>query len=391
MAKVIVGFSGGVDSSVAAYLVKQQGHEVEALYMQNWDDTTGLKDGECQWEEDYNYAKMIAKQLNIPLEKLNYSEQYRDRIVNYMFDEYKAGRTPNPDVLCNREVKWDLFLNEALKRGADYVATGHYCRKNVKNIDGDKRYSLLKGLDVNKDQSYFLCQLNQFQLSKALFPIGDLNKSQVRELALKLDLASANKKDSQGLCFIGKVDLPTFLQQKLISKSGDIIEISKEKAVELTIDIDQNDFKQVALPINLKKEYGTVIGKHNGAQFYTIGQRRGLGVGGKVEPLFIVQIDVQNNIIYVGEGKKHALLNRKGLFIKENEIHYLDNSNSLKIGETKEYDVKIRYRQKSQKAKLIKTAEGLFIYFDELQSGIAPGQFAVWYKGDELIGSGVIS
>lgn len=391
MAKVIVGFSGGVDSSVAAYLVKQEGHEVEALYMQNWDDTTGLKDGECQWEEDYNYAKMIAKQLNIPLEKLNYSEQYRDRIVNYMFDEYKAGRTPNPDVLCNREVKWDLFLNEALKRGADYVATGHYCRVDKKNIDGKAHYSLLKGIDENKDQSYFLCQLNQFQLSKAMFPIGEMNKTTVRDLALKLDLASANKKDSQGLCFIGKVDLPTFLQQKLTAKTGDIIEISKEKGIELTKDIDQNDYVKVSKPIRLKKEYGKKIGEHLGAQFYTIGQRRGLGVGGKVEPMFIIQIDVENNIIYVGEGKKHSLLNRKGLFIREDDIHYLDDFNSLKSGESKEYEVKIRYRQKSQKATLIKSNEGLFIHFEEFQSGIAPGQFAVWYKGDELIGSGVIS
>jgi len=391
MAKVVIGFSGGVDSSVAAYIIKQQGHEVQAIYMQNWDDTTGLKDGECQWEEDYNYAKVIAKQLDIPLIKLNFSEQYRDRIVNYMFDEYKAGRTPNPDVLCNREIKWDLFLKEAIKFGADFVATGHYCRKKTTLVDGKEEYSLLKGTDLNKDQSYFLCQLTQEQLSKALFPIGHMTKPEVRELAEKIELASADKKDSQGLCFIGKVDLPTFLQQKLQTKTGEIIEIPVETAKNIVNKIDLNDFKSASQSYIINRQDGVIIGKHNGAQFYTIGQRKGLGVGGKEQPLYIVNINIKGNIIYVGQGKNHPLLNRKGLFIAKKDIHWINNQNRMFIGENRRYDIKIRYRQSSQKANLYMEKEGLYIYFNKFQSGIAPGQFAVWYDNDELIGSGVIS
>lgn len=392
---VVVGLSGGVDSSVAAYLLKEQGYEVIGLFMKNWHDDSVTISNECPWLEDSNDALLVAEKLGIPFQTIDLSEQYKTRIVDYMFNEYEMGRTPNPDVLCNREIKFDIFLNIALSLGADYVATGHYCRKSEVLINGKAVYRLLSGKDTGKDQSYFLCQLSQYQLSKSLFPVGDLQKSQVREIASNLGLVTADKKDSQGLCFIGKVRLPEFLQQKLESKIGDIIEIPRDyvKYEQETPIFD--DFEQELSYASKKIVYtpncGKKVGIHQGAHYFTKGQRKGLNVGGTTQPLFVIDTDVSNNIIYVGQGKDHKGLFRKALFIKNEELHWIREDLKLNTGEKKDVQTRIRYRQPLQKSVLYKASAGLYIYFEEPQSAITEGQFATWYIDDELIGSGVIS
>ncbi|MBN1252723.1 MAG: tRNA 2-thiouridine(34) synthase MnmA [Bacteroidales bacterium] len=393
MAKVVVGLSGGVDSSVAAHILKEQGHDVTALFMINWHESKGVLQGNCSWDNDLTFAKLVARKLDIPLQVVDLSEQYKKRVVDYMFAEYEKGRTPNPDVLCNREIKFDAFLDEALKLGADFVATGHYCRKEEITADNKKIYRLLAGKDNNKDQSYFLCQLNQKQLEKSLFPIGDLTKPEVREIANKLKLASADKKDSQGICFVGKVDLPVFLQQQLKAKEGDIIEIPIDfyKNAEV-FDINSDDFlPNISKPIIYKNTDGIYTGKHNGAHFYTIGQRKGLNIGGKPLPSFVISTDIETNTIFVGQGKEHLGLFRKALLIKNDEIHFIREDLKLKIGESKFFLVRHRYRQPLQKAVLYMKQEGIYIVFEKAQRGITAGQFAAWYLNDELIGSGVIN
>ena len=389
MKRVVVGLSGGVDSSVAAYLLQQQGHEVIGLFMRNWHDDSVIIDDECPWVDDSNDALLVAQKLGIPFQVIDLSEDYKTRIVDYMFAEYKAGRTPNPDVLCNREIKFDVFLKAAMKLNADYVATGHYCRKEVLKKDGETFYRLLAGKDNNKDQSYFLCQINQEQLAKALFPIGELQKSEVREIAKRLDLVTAEKKDSQGLCFVGKIRLPDFLQQQLKPKAGKVIEIANDSDLYLTDKASSPE--EMAKPFVYSIEDGKEVGEHNGAHYYTIGQRKGLAIGGTPEPLFVIGTDVENNIIYTGQGDNHNGLYRKALFIKTTEIHWVRLDLQLQHGETLEVMARIRYRQPLEKAKLHQERNGLFIVFDELQRGITPGQFAAWYIDGELIGSGVIN
>lgn len=377
--RVVVGISGGVDSSVAAYLLKAEGHDVVGLFMRNWHDTTGTLSGDCPWQDDRMFARLTAQRLGIEFHEVDLSAEYRARVVDYMFAEYERGRTPNPDVLCNREIKFDAFLQKALELGAEKVATGHYCRVEHQ---GDK-YKLLAGVDRNKDQSYFLCQLNQAQLSRAMFPIGHLEKSEVRAIAAREGLATAERKDSQGICFVGKVDLPVFLQQKLKAKRGDIVEILP------TADIYATPRLSIFEPYRYTASMGRVVGEHNGAHFYTIGQRKGLGVGGRVEPLFVIAIDVDNNIVYVGQGDAHAGLYRRGLFIARDELHFLDGS-MPEVGFDERFDLRIRYRQPLQGGVLEVKPEGGYITFDEPQRGVTAGQFAAWYRGDDLIGSGVI-
>ena len=387
MARIVVGLSGGVDSSVAAYLLKEQGHEVIAIFMKNWHDESVTISNECPWLEDSNDALLIAEKLGIPFQTLDLSAEYQKRIVDYMFAEYQAGRTPNPDVLCNREIKFDVFLKAAKKLKADFVATGHYCQKTEFTDDkGEKVYQLVAGADPNKDQSYFLCQLSQEQLSMALFPIGHLLKPAVREIAAQAGLITAEKKDSQGLCFIGKVKLPDFLQQQLKPKKGDVIEIPK------TIDFSPKDdsIESLCESYLLKAEMGKVVGQHNGAHYYTIGQRKGLNIGGKAEPIFVIDTDVKENIVYMGQGHLHPGLLRKGLFIANKENHWIREDLKLSIGQSKIYQVRFRYRQPLEKATLYQEIDGLYIIFEQLQSSITRGQFATWYDGDELVGSGVI-
>jgi tRNA-specific 2-thiouridylase len=392
MKKVVIGLSGGVDSSVAAYLLKQQGYDVTALFMINWHDRTGTLTGQCSWEDDALIAEMVAKKLDIPFHIVDLSKDYKQRVVDYMFDEYSKGRTPNPDVLCNREIKFDIFMNECMKFEADYVATGHYCRKSEFERDGQTIFRLLAGTDLNKDQSYFLCQLNQVQLSKSLFPVGHLLKSEVRRIATEQQLPTATRKDSQGICFVGKVDLPTFLQQQLKPKTGNVIEVSasfmeKKKKIEKIPD----NFKKLCFGYPYKPWNGKVIGEHRGAHFYTIGQRKGLNIGGHAEPLFVVDTDVSRNIIYVGEGTEHPGLFRPGLFVPSQEEHWIRTDLSMHPGDIRRYDIRIRYRQPLEKATAYQREEGLYMIFDEEQRGVTPGQFAAWYDGDELIGSGIIA
>lgn len=396
MAKVVVGLSGGVDSSVAAYLLKEQGYEVIGMFMKNWHDTSVTISDECPWIDDSNDAMLVAESLGIPFQAIDLSEEYRKRIVDYMFAEYEAGRTPNPDVLCNREIKFDVFLKAAVQLGADYVATGHYCRREEIHAGGKKVYRLLAGADKNKDQSYFLCQVTQEQLSRALFPIGDLAKPRVREIAQQLGLTTAAKKDSQGLCFVGKVRLPDFLQQQLKPKKGDIIEIDASSKIYKNILYPSGSTASVDLDRDTKAiqysvEDGKKIGGHNGAHYYTIGQRKGLNVGGKAEGLFVLQTDTQANTVYVGMGEDHPGLWRKGLFIPAKDIHWVREDLAMHAGDSAVYDVRIRYRQALVKATLYMKEQGLYIVFDEPVKAIAPGQFAAWYLGEELLGSGVIS
>ena len=392
MSKVVVGLSGGVDSSVAAYLLKEQGHDVIALFMVNWHERVGAITSECTWEEDALIAKMVAKKLDIPFHIVDLSKDYKKRVVDYMFAEYQAGRTPNPDVLCNREIKFDTFLEEAMKFNADFVATGHYCRKSEIKVEGKTIHQLLAGKDPNKDQSYFLCQLNQEQLSKAMFPVGELLKPEVREIARVKNLPTAERKDSQGICFVGKVDLPTFLQQQLEPKTGNVIEIQAnfmEKKKQL--DITEDNYKKLCFAFPYKPWNGEVIGEHQGAHFYTVGQRKGLNIGGRKEPLFVIGTDVKRNIIYVGEGQEHPGLFRKGLFIPKEEMHWIRPDLTMKPGEKREYDIRIRYRQPLEKGTIHLKDDGAWFIFENEQRGITSGQFAAWYTGDELIGSGVIS
>ncbi len=386
---VVIGMSGGVDSSVAAYLLKEQGYEVIALFMRNWHDTTGTLAGECTWYDDQMFAELVAKRLDIPFHCIDLSVEYRAKVVDYMFSEYEKGRTPNPDVLCNREIKFDVFLKEALKLGADYVATGHYCRVESEVIEGKEVFKLLAGADNNKDQSYFLCQLSQEQLSKAMFPIGDIIKPEVRRIAEEEKLATAKRKDSQGICFVGKVDLPIFLQQKLKTKKGVIVEIPANWSGYNGDGTE--DLETLATPYVYSAEDGKVVGEHNGAHFYTIGQRKGLNVGGKPEPLFVISTNVESNIIYVGMGDSHPGLQRRAIQILPEEIHWIREDLALGLGESREFDVRIRYRQPLQKATLIIKEDGAYLIFDEPQRGISAGQFAAWYDVDELIGSGVIN
>jgi tRNA-uridine 2-sulfurtransferase len=395
--KVVIGLSGGVDSSVAAWVLKEQGYDVIGLFMRNWHDTTGLLQGDCHWEDDQMFAEMVANKLKIPFHQVDLSTPYRQKVIDYMFAEYEKGRTPNPDVLCNREIKFDSFAEEAKKLGGDFVATGHYCRKESINIRNTLIYRLLAGIDNNKDQSYFLCQVSQAQLAYALFPIGELTKPNVRKIAEKLGLATAQRKDSQGICFVGKVHLPTFLQQKLEAKEGDIIEIKDiEKDVALYVGLPDEEISgdkllSMAEPFIYEPISGQIIGKHNGAHFYTVGQRKGMNIGGHKEPLFVICTDVQNNIVYVGEGQSHPGLYRKGLFIRKEEIHWIRTDIEMHTGECRDYLVRIRYRQPLQKARLYKKSDGMYVIFNKLQRGIAPGQFAAWYDGDEVVGSGVIN
>ena len=390
MARVVVGLSGGVDSSVAAYLLKEQGHEVIGLFMRNWHDTTGTLEGDCPWYDDQVFAELVAKRLDIPFRFVDLSQEYRKRVVDYMFSEYERGRTPNPDVLCNREIKFDVFLKEALKLGAEFVATGHYCQKEVVEDAGEPRYRLLAGADKNKDQSYFLCQLTQEQLKYALFPIGHLQKPQVREIAQEQKLATAKRKDSQGICFVGKVDLPVFLQQQLAAKQGNIHEILPSWP-KYALREGESDMKVLSEPYSYTVRDGKKIGTHNGAHFYTIGQRKGLGIGGRKESLFILATDVKENVIYVGEGDAHPGLYRKVLRILPEEIHWVDPNDEMRDGESRKYMVRIRYRQPLQEAELIRCEDGLYLKFTEAQRGIAAGQFAAWYDGEVLVGSGVIN
>jgi tRNA-specific 2-thiouridylase len=395
MKRVVVGLSGGVDSSVAAYLLQQQGYEVIGLFMKNWHDEAVTISNECPWLEDSNDALLVAEKLGIPFQTVDLSEQYRERIVDYMFSEYEKGRTPNPDVLCNREIKFDVFMKIALSLGADYVATGHYCRKDTIMVDGKEVHRLLAGADGNKDQSYFLCQLSQEQLSKALFPIGELLKPQVREIAAEMELVTAEKKDSQGLCFIGKVRLPEFLQQQLQPKEGVIYEVNAEldtyRTVKPQFESVKEQLAHEAKNIDYKPDMGKVVGRHQGAHYYTIGQRKGLNVGGTKEPLFIIATDVVTNTIYTGQGQNHPGLFRTALFIQENEIHWVREDLAITEGETMDVMVRIRYRQPLQKATLHRFDNGMYISFAEPQSAITEGQFAAWYHDDELVGSGVIS
>ncbi|SHH37227.1 tRNA 2-thiouridine(34) synthase MnmA [Winogradskyella jejuensis] len=393
--RVIVGLSGGVDSSVAAYLLKEQGYEVIGLFMKNWHDDSVTISDECPWLEDSNDAMLVADKLGIPFQTVDLSVQYKERIVDYMFKEYENGRTPNPDVLCNREIKFDVFMDIALELGADYVATGHYCRKATFEKEGKQIYQLLAGVDINKDQSYFLCQLSQAQLAQALFPIGELTKPEVREIAKAQDLITAEKKDSQGLCFIGKVRLPEFLQQQLKPKEGVIVEIP-ETLNTYHKSIPRFDSKTSELAFHADKtEYsisdGKIVGKHQGAHYFTKGQRKGLAVGGTKEPLFVIETDVNENVIYTGQGKNHPGLLRSVLFVKNEELHWVREDLALKDDETMQVKARIRYRQPLENATLYKVDSGLYVEFQNKQSAITEGQFVAWYLDDELIGSGVIS
>jgi len=399
MKTVVVGLSGGVDSSVSAYLLKEQGYNVIGLFMKNWHDDSVTISDECPWLDDSNDAMLVAEKLEIPFQTVDLSEEYKERIVNYIFREYEQGRTPNPDVLCNREIKFDVFMKLALELGADYVATGHYCQRGIILSDEEEQYQLLAGADHNKDQSYFLCQLSQKQLEKTLFPIGHLQKSEVRRIATEQNLITADKKDSQGLCFIGKVKLPEFLQQKLQPKEGVIIEIpsevSRQKSTVQRQVFANDTFKDSVIMQSQKPKYhssdGKIVGKHQGAHYFTKGQRKGLAVGGTAEPLFVIDTDIEENIIYTGQGKNHPGLYRSALFVKEEEIHWVRSDLKLMTDQKMEIEARIRYRQPLEKAILLKTREGLYVSFVNPQSAISEGQFVAWYTGDELLGSGVIS
>lgn len=500
--KICIGLSGGVDSSVAALLLKKQGYDVFGLFMQNWHDASTTLHGECEWEEDRFVAEMVARKIGIPFYFVDLSKVYRERVVDYMFDEYAKGRTPNPDVLCNREIKFAAFWETAKKLGADMVATGHYCRKDTlkdangnevlvakrwglnsdgKPADGSELtpiYRIFEGSDHNKDQSYFLCQLTQEQLSTALFPIGDIDKPEVRRIAHEADLPSADKKDSQGICFVGKVDLPTFLKQKLEPKEGNVVEVfdayyeqnaqyhriesiltsllppgstepakmisdyvseTKTSATDkngrmaatteggdagktnicpwdlskletlsdedweiISQSIDYSDIhfetevyrsgkKHVKKTRWKENPLAKIVGTHDGAQFYTIGQRKGLNIGGHSDSIFVIGTDIENNIIYVGEGHRHKGLSRSCLRISAEELHWIREDLRMTPGEVRRYRVRIRYRQPLQEATLVMRKKAMYVLFDQPQRGITPGQFAVWYAlDDEMLGSGVI-
>jgi tRNA-specific 2-thiouridylase len=397
--RVVVGLSGGVDSSVAAHLLLEQGYEVIGMFMKNWHDESVTISNDCPWMEDSTDAMLVAQKLGIPFQAIDLSEDYRERIVDYMFSEYEAGRTPNPDILCNREIKFDIFLKAAQKLKANFVATGHYCQKGELEVGGMPVYQLLAGADPNKDQSYFLCQLSQDQLAKALFPIGHLQKSEVRKIAKELDLVTADKKDSQGLCFIGKVRLPDFLQQQLKPKKGNIIQIPENleiyKTLQIPAGIAPEDWEDeildaISLPIHYSRNQGKVLGEHTGAHYFTVGQRKGLHVGGTGKPLFVISTDTKENVIYTGLGEDHPGLLRNGLFVKTDQIHWIREDLALKPGESARFQARIRYRQPLSGATLIQKDNGLYVIFDQPQKGVASGQFVAWYEGEECIGSGTI-
>ena len=387
--RVVVALSGGVDSSVAACLLVKQGYDVVGIFMKNWHDDTVTISNECPWVEDSHDAMIVAEKLSIPFQTIDLSKEYQERIIDYMFNEYKIGNTPNPDVLCNREIKFDVFLEIAKNLGADYVATGHYCRV----VSENNQFKLLSGKDLNKDQSYFLCQLSQKQLSKVMFPVGELDKKEVRLIAKEQDLVTAEKKDSQGLCFVGKVKLPEFLQQKLKIKKGIVVKISNNNSQYIdTPDYNNHsleNLRKLAKPFDYSLKDGDVLGEHDGAHFFTVGQRKGLAIGGSKEPLFVIKTDVINNVVYVGEGKDHPGLYRKVLFIKNKDFHKVRTDFDYNNVNNK-FESRIRYRQPLQESKLVFGESGVFMIFDNLQSAISKGQFAVWYKNEELIGSGVI-
>ena len=395
MKKVIVGLSGGVDSSVSALLLKQQGYEVIGLFMKNWHDETVTISDECPWLDDSNDAMLIAEKLGIPFQTVDLSKEYHSRLIDYMFNEYENGRTPNPDVLCNREIKFDVFLEIALGLGADYIATGHYCQVNKINKDDKEIYRLIAGADEKKDQSYFLCQLNQKQLSKAIFPIGHLTKADVRNIAKNNDLITAEKKDSQGLCFVGKVKLPDFLKQRLTPKKGKVIKIDSkfiQQKTDLTMfNSKEKELQLLSSPYSFSSSDGQEIGEHNGAYYYTVGQRKGLNIGGFRDPLFVLQTDVSNNIIYVGMGESHPALFKKALFVCSNEIHWIREDLKIDENETMQIEFRIRYRQPLQSGTLYRFKKGLYILFDKPISSVTAGQFVSWYINDELIGSGIIN
>ena len=392
--KIAVGLSGGVDSSVAAWLLKQQGYDLLGLFMINWRETTGTLSGDCPWEDDVIFAQLVARKLDIPFEVVDLSDSYRTRVVDYMFGEYRSGRTPNPDVLCNREIKFDMFAQAAFERGASHVATGHYCRKETVAVDGVEIHRLLAGVDAGKDQSYFLCQLSQQQLATSLFPIGHLMKSEVRRIAEENGLVTARRKDSQGICFVGKIDLPVFLQQKLEARDGIIVEIPADFEGFNRATPDDNlheKLKALAVPYRYRPSDGRVVGKHRGAHFFTIGQRKGLNVGGMAEPLFVIGIDVDNNVVYAGQGDHHPGLYHSALFVDAANIHWVRPDMEMRAGDERRMPVRVRYRQPLQDATLYRFSDGMYILFDQPQRSIAPGQFAAWYDGDELAGSGVIN
>ncbi len=395
--RVVVGLSGGVDSSVAAYLLKEQGYDVIGVFMKNWHDDSVTISDDCPWLDDSNDAMIVAEKLGIPFQTIDFSTQYKKQIVDYMFSEYQQGRTPNPDVLCNREIKFSVFLETALKLKADFIATGHYCRKDVIKKDAETIYRLLAGKDGNKDQSYFLCQLNQNQLAKALFPIGELTKPEVRKIAKEQELITADKRDSQGLCFIGKVRLPDFLQQQLKPKTGKVVEIPESFASysipspKIAPPLNHEALEILSAPFVYKKEDGINKGEHIGAHYFTIGQRKGLGIGGTPLPMFVIETDVKENVIYTGQGENHPGLLRQGLFVKGDETHWIRTDLKLEMGKHTRYLTRIRYRQPLEWATLYQEENGLYVIFDAPQKAIAKGQFVAWYNDDELIGSGVIS
>ena len=397
--RVVVGLSGGVDSSVAAKILLDQGYEVIGMFMKNWHDESVTISNERPWLEDSTDAMLVAETLNIPFQAIDLSAEYQKRIVDYMFAEYSVGRTPNPDILCNREIKFDIFLKAAIQLKADFVATGHYCQKGTIEVDGNPVHQLLAGADANKDQSYFLCQLSQDQLAKALFPIGHLQKSEVREIAKQAGLVTAEKKDSQGLCFIGKVRLPDFLQQQLKPKQGNIIQIAEDlidyqhhqlPASKAPQDWSQAELDSICIPLAYSPNQGKVIGEHRGAHYFTVGQRKGLQVGGTGKPLFVIATDTIQNVIYTGLGEEHPGLNRYGLFVKLDQIHWIRKDLALQVGMHAVYAARIRYRQALSKATLIQRENGLYVVFEKAQKGIAAGQFVAWYQGEECIGSGTI-
>ena len=382
--RVVVGLSGGVDSSVAAWLLQQEGHEVIGMFMRNWVDDSVTIDNACPWVDDANDALLVAQHLGIPFQVIDLSEAYKERIVEHMFAEYAAGRTPNPDVLCNREIKFDLFRSAAMQLGADAVATGHYCRKKTTSLG---QHRLLAGRDGNKDQSYFLCQIDQDQLGDALFPVGELEKPEVRRIARESGLPTADKKDSQGLCFVGKVKLPEFLQQQLSVEHGPIIEVPAH-----AVKTGAHAWSPLSFDLEEVREVGT----HPGAHFFTIGQRKGLHLGGRKEPMFVIGKDMSRNALFVGESDKHPGLMRKGLSMSPGDVHWLRPDLAPAFGEPMRVLARFRYRQPLQLATLVLGDNGHVstLEFDEPQSGIASGQFAAWHDlqtGEEVLGSGVIA
>ena len=394
MKKVIVGLSGGVDSSVSALLLKKQGYDVVGLFMKNWHDESVTISEDCPWLDDSNDAMLIAQKIGIPFQTVDLSKQYYSRIINYMFNEYERGRTPNPDVLCNREIKFDIFLEIAINLGADYIATGHYCQIEKIYNDDKEIYRLLAGRDKNKDQSYFLCQLNQEQLSKSIFPIGHMKKSEVRDLAKRNNLVTADKKDSQGLCFVGKVKLPDFLKQRLIPKKGYVIKINDElkfPEIDISDKISEHELAILSDPFSFSSDDGEVIGEHNGAYYFTIGQRKGLNIGGFKDPLFVIETDVSKNLVYVGMGESHPALFRKALFVNSNDIHWVREDLEIYENESLKVQFRIRYRQPLQSGTIYNFKKGLYILFENPISSVTSGQFVSWYIKDELIGSGVIN